>query len=389
MKYYLIAGEASGDLHASHLMRSIRREDPAAEFRFFGGDNMSSVGGECVRHYRELAYMGFLPVILHLPTILRNMRLCKRDIVSWRPDVVIPVDYAGFNLNICKFLTSYRRKHSTPLPHTYYYISPKIWAWKEWRIKSFRRDVEEMFCILPFEKEFFEHKHGYPVHYVGNPTADEVRAFKATYHEPYSAFCHANGLDPTRPLVAILAGSRMQEIAANLPSMLAAATDSRYQYVVAGAPSIDKAVYDPYLRDGRTKLVMGQTYALLSHATAAMVTSGTATLETALFNVPQVVCYHTPLPRLYRWAFRHIISCRYISLVNLIADSEVVPELFADRFSVDSIRAELAHILPGGDGRRAMLDGYAIVRERLGDTSAPDNAAREIVSLLSERHDRR
>ena len=382
MKYYLIAGEASGDLHASHLMRSIKRIDPDAMFRFFGGDNMSSAGGDCVRHYRELAYMGFLPVLLHLPTILRNIRLCKRDIVSWQPDVVIPVDYAGFNLNICKFLTSYRRKHDRRRPHTFYYISPKIWAWKEWRIKDFRRDVEEMFCILPFEKEFFEQKHHYPVHYVGNPTADEVRAFKATYTETFSDFCRSNGLDDSRPVIAILAGSRMQEIENNLPPMLSAATDSRYQYVVAGAPSIDRTVYEPYLRGSGASLVMGQTYALLSHSTAAMVTSGTATLETAIFNVPQVVCYHTILPRLYRLAFNLVIKCRYISLVNLIAGSEVVQELFADRFSVANIREALSDILPGGKGRAAMLEGYRTVMERLGDTSAPDNAASEIVSLL-------
>lgn len=376
MKYYLIVGEASGDLHASHLMRALRQHDPQAAFRFFGGDLMTAVGGTRVRHYRDLAYMGFVPVLLHLPTIFRNMAFCKRDIVEWQPDVVILVDYPGFNLGIAKYV----RAH-TQIP-VYYYISPKIWAWKEWRIKDFRRDVEEMFCILPFEKEFFEQKHHYPVHYVGNPTADEVRAFKATYTETFSDFCRSNGLDDSRPVIAILAGSRMQEIENNLPPMLSAATDSRYQYVVAGAPSIDRTVYEPYLRGSGASLVMGQTYALLSHSTAAMVTSGTATLETALFNVPQVVCYHTILPRLYRLAFNLVIKCRYISLVNLIAGSEVVQELFADRFSVANIREALSDILPGGKGRAAMLEGYRTVMERLGDTSAPDNAASEIVSLL-------
>ena len=370
MKYYLIVGEASGDLHASHLMKSLQREDPEAQFRFFGGDLMTAVGGTRVKHYKELAYMGFIPVLLHLPTIFRNMRLCKRDITEWQPDVVILVDYPGFNLNIAKFV-----KSRTSIP-VYYYISPKIWAWKEYRIKNIKRDVDELFSILPFEVPFFEQKHHYPIHYVGNPTADEVRSF-----------LEEGDIQPAqgenKPIIALLAGSRKQEIKDNLPAMLEAVKAfPNYRCVVAGAPSIEDAYYEMFIKDSDVEIVHNETYDLLSRSTAALVTSGTATLETALFNVPQVVCYKTPVPHLIRFAFNHIIKCKYISLVNLIADKEVVQELLADRFSVKTIREELARILPGQPGREQMLRGYQQIRIALGETSAPDNAARMMVRLL-------
>ena len=233
MRYYLIVGEASGDLHASHLMRSLQAVDPAAEFRFFGGDLMTAVGGTRVKHFKELAYMGFIPVLLHLRTIFRNMAFCKKDIVEWAPDVVILVDYPGFNLNIAKFL-----KSKTHIP-VYYYISPKIWAWKEYRIKNIKRDVDELFSILPFEVNFFERKHRYPIHYVGNPTADEVRGFLSTYNQGFEQFCKANILQADKPILALLAGSRRQEIKDNLPAMMqVAARFPQYQAVLAGAPSI-------------------------------------------------------------------------------------------------------------------------------------------------------
>lgn len=377
MKYYLIVGEASGDLHASRLMLSLKKEDPHAEFRFFGGDLMSAVGGTRVRHYRELAYMGFVPVLLHLRTILGNMKMCKRDIVEWSPDVVILVDYPGFNLDIAKYV----RAH-THIP-VYYYISPKIWAWKEWRIKSIRRDVSEMFSILPFEVDFYEDKHNYPIHYVGNPTAEEVAEFKESHGETFEEFCRDNALD-TRPIIALLAGSRRQEVKDNLPAMIEAASAfaDRYQLVLAKAPSLDDDYYAPFLEGKDVKAVGGKTYDLLAHSTAALVTSGTATLETALFGVPQTVCYKTPVPRLIRFAFNHVIKVPFISLVNLIAGREVVSELFAERFTVSQIREDLRSVLPGGSRREAMLDGYAAVAERLGHTSAPDNAAREMVKLL-------
>ena len=377
MKYYLIVGEASGDLHASRLMLSLKKEDPHAEFRFFGGDLMSAVGGTRVRHYRELAYMGFVPVLLHLRTILGNMKMCKRDIVEWSPDVVILVDYPGFNLGIAKYVRAHTR-----IP-VYYYISPKIWAWKEWRIKSIRRDVSEMFSILPFAVDFYEDKHNYPIHYVGNPTAEEVAEFKESHGETFDEFCRDNALD-TRPIIALLAGSRRQEVKDNLPAMIEAASAfaDRYQLVLAKAPSLDDDYYAPFLEGKDVRAVGGKTYDLLAHSTAALVTSGTATLETALFGVPQTVCYKTPVPRLIRFAFNHVIKVPFISLVNLIAGREVVSELFAERFTVSQIREDLRSVLPGGSRREAMLDGYAAVAERLGHTSAPDNAAREMVKLL-------
>lgn len=382
MKYYLIVGEASGDLHASYLMSSLKKIDSKAEFRFFGGDLMSAVGGTRVRHYKELAYMGFVPVLLHLRTIFRNMAMCKKDIVAWSPDVVILVDYPGFNLKIAKFVHA-----KTRIP-VYYYISPKIWAWKEWRIKSIKRDVDEMFSILPFEVSFYERKHQYPIHYVGNPTVEEVQHFKNGYHESASDFCLRNGLSIDKPIIALLAGSRKQEIKDNLPAMIEACRPfvDRYQLVLAGAPAISDEYYSQIMcrcaTDIPVRRVDNETYALLSHAVAALVTSGTATLETALFDVLQVVCYKTPVPHLIRFAFNHVIQCRYISLVNLIADREIVPELFADRFSVAQIRRELTAILPNGTARESMLADYREVHRRLGDDIAPDNAAALMTRLL-------
>ena len=377
MRYYLIVGEASGDLHASHLMRSLQAVDPAAEFRFFGGDLMTAVGGTRVKHFKELAYMGFIPVLLHLHTIFRNMAFCKKDIVEWAPDVVILVDYPGFNLNIAKFV-----KSKTRIP-VYYYISPKIWAWKEYRIKTIKRDVDELFSILPFEVDFFDKKHHYPIHYVGNPTADEVRSFLSTYNEGFEQFCKANALQADKPILALLAGSRRQEIKDNLPAMMqVAARFPQYQAVLAGAPSIADEYYEGFIRGSQVRLVKNQTYPLLAHSTAALVTSGTATLETALFNVPQVVCYKTPVPRLIRFAFNHIIKVEYISLVNLIMNKEVVSELFADRFTIDNIAHCLQTLLPGGEARQEMLNNYALLQKVLGDDVAPDNAAKLMYGML-------
>lgn len=377
MKYYLIVGEASGDLHASRLMRSLKKYDELAEFRFFGGDLMAAEGGTRVKHYKELAYMGFVPVLLHLGTIFSNMKRCKEDIVAWKPDVVILVDYPGFNLNIAKFL-----KKNTLIP-VYYYISPKIWAWKEWRIKSIKRDVSEMFSILPFEVPFYEQKHKYPVHYVGNPTAQEVAEFIAGYHQTHEEFCRENNLDSRKPIVALLAGSRLQEIKDNLPAMIEVAERFEdYQMVLAGAPSIEDEYYDKFLEGTPVRVVKNKTYQLLSHTTAALVTSGTATLETALFNVPQVVCYETPLPKLIRFAFNHVLKVDYISLVNLVANKEVVPEMFADKFTIDGIANELYKIMPGQPARERMLAEYQEVVRELGNKVAPDEAASIMVDLL-------
>ena len=287
MKYYLIAGEASGDLHAAGLMHALKAEDSGAEFRFFGGDRMAAAGGTMVRHYRELAYMGFVPVLLHLRTIIANMRLCREDIVAWQPDVLILVDYPGFNLDIARYV--HARTH---IP-VYYYISPKIWAWKEYRIRNIRRDVDEMFSILPFEVDFYERRHHYPIHYVGNPTVDEIADFRSRYDGTAADFLRHNGLQPDKPVIALLAGSRKQEIKDNLLKMAEAASAfADCQAVVAGAPGLSPDLYRRCLGGRDVPVVFGQTYQLLAHARAALVTSGTATLETALMGVPQVVCYY-------------------------------------------------------------------------------------------------
>ena len=362
MKYYLIVGEASGDLHASNLMRALQHEDPQAEFRFFGGDLMKAVGGTCVKHYRELAYMGFIPVLLHLRTIFRNMDYCKKDVEAWQPDVLILVDYPGFNLKIAEYI-----KQHTRIP-VYYYISPKIWAWKEYRIKNIKRDVDELFSILPFEVDFFK-KHQYPVHYVGNPCVDAVDDFRKNGQETFSEFIAANGLE-NRPIIALLAGSRRQEIKDNLSRMIEAARSfPQYQFVVAGAPGIEPDFYKQYI-DSSTKIVFGQTYRLLQQAEAALVTSGTATLETALFRVPQVVCYYTAAGKLVSFLRRHILKVKYISLVNLIADCEVVTELVADGMTVANIKKELAKIEPGGSGRSLKLSEYDRLIAILGEHGA-------------------
>lgn len=378
MRYYLIVGEASADLHASNLMKSLQAQDNTAEFRFFGGDLMKSVGGTCVKHYKELAYMGFVPVLFHIRTILRNMKLCKQDIVSWHPDVVILVDYPGFNFDIAAYL----RKNTT-IP-VFYYISPKIWAWKEYRIKNIKRDVDEMFSILPFEIDFFK-KHNYPIHYVGNPSVDAVDAFQKKYSDTRTAFLNKNKLED-KPIIALLAGSRKQEIADNLPKMIEAASGfSNFQLVVAGAPSIHSDYYAKYLKDKNVNIVYGQTFDLLSHAAAALVTSGTATLETALFKVPQVVCYDMVLSRLMSFLRKFLLKVKYISLVNLISNEEVVKELVANDMRVTLIKKELASILPGGDKRQFMLDGYQRMIEILGSPGASDHAAEAMIRCLQNR----
>lgn len=379
MKYYLIAGEASGDLHASNLMRTLKARDEKAEFRFFGGDLMQAVGGTLVKHYRELAYMGFVQVALHAGTIMRGMKQCKEDILAWAPDVVILVDYPGFNLSIAKYV-----KTHTQIP-VYYYISPKIWAWKEYRIKDIRRYVDEMFSILPFEVPYFA-GHNYPIHYVGNPCVDAVAEFKAQYAESREAFCARHGLNPQLPIVALLAGSRKQEIKDNLPIMLAATKHFKgFQWVIAGAPGIEEEMYRGFGIQG-TKIVFAETYPLLAHSYAAMVTSGTATLETALFRVPQVVCYYMKFGKVVSWLRGLVLKVKHISLVNLVANFTVVRELVADGMNERELKEELDQLLLEDFYRNRMLKEYdEMVLRPLGEAGASEHAAEKMVQLLRKK----
>lgn len=373
MKYYLIAGEASGDLHASNLMKALKREDPDAEFRFFGGDLMAACGGTLVKHYRDMAYMGFIPVLMNLDKVLANMRLCKQDIAATRPDVVILVDYPGFNLKIAKYV-----KTRLNLP-VYYYISPKIWAWKEWRVKSIRRYVDRLYSILPFEVDFYA-RHRYAVEYVGNPTVDEL-AVRPRADETFDDFTTECGLE-RKPIIALLAGSRVSEIKNNLPMMIEAAESfPDCQLVVAGAPGISPDLYTPYVQGHRVKVVQGKTYRLLQQSRVALVTSGTATLETALLRVPQVVCYWVGGGKLFYKTFEKILQVPYVSLVNLIADAPVVSELLGYRATAENLRRELAALFDE-ENRARMLAGYDLVARRLGAPGAPENAARSMVSAL-------
>lgn len=376
MKYYLVVGEASGDMHAANLMKSLKEVDENAEFRFFGGDLMQAEGGHLVKHYKEMAFMGFIPVLLNLRTIFKNMKMCREDIAGWGPDVVILIDYPGFNLKIAKYV-----KTQLQLP-VYYYISPKIWAWKTYRIKDIRKYVDRMFSILPFEVDFYQ-SHHYPIDYVGSPTVDAI-AKREKADESIDAFQTTNGL-AKQPIIAILPGSRKQEIKDNLPDMLAVTSGfPDYQTVIAGAPGIDPAYYRKYTGKISVKIVFNQTYRLLQQAQAALVTSGTATLETSLFRVPQIVCYKTPVKHLVSFVFESFFHIKYISLVNLIADKTIVRELFARYFSIPSIREELDRILNDRVYRQTMLDGYDQVIEILGKPGASRRTATLMYDYLQQ-----
>ena len=333
MKYYIVSGEASGDLHASNLMKSLKQIDKEADFRFFGGDLMQSVGGFLVKHYRELAYMGIIPVLLNIKTILKNLNYCKNDIIKYKPDILILVDYPGFNLKIAGFI-----KKQTKIP-VYYYISPKIWAWKTWRIKAIKKSVDHMLCIFPFEVPFYK-KQSFPVVYVGNPTVDAIATEKDIV-QTFEDFTHRNKLSG-KPVITLLPGSRKQEIKNNLPSMLAAAsTFPDFQLVIGGAPGIQSGFYQSLLKNYEAAIIFEQTYSLLKQSKAAIVTSGTATLETALLGIPQVVCYKMPFKHLSGLVWKFFFKVKYISLVNLIIDRPLVRELFNEKFSTANIRREL------------------------------------------------
>ncbi|MCQ2225726.1 MAG: lipid-A-disaccharide synthase [Paludibacteraceae bacterium] len=375
MKYFLIAGEASGDLHASNLMASIKKNDPQAEFCFLGGDLMAAQGGEIVRHYKDMAFMGFIPVLMHARTVLRNIKQCKQSILAYKPDALILIDYPSFNLKMAQFV-----KENLPGTPVYYYISPKLWAWKEYRLKSIRKYVDRVFSILPFEVKWFADR-GYTVDYVGNPSVDSVEG-RACKGESREVFASRNALDE-RPIMALLAGSRMQEIKSSLPIMLEAASQYKaYQLVVAGAPSIEKSVYNQLLQSYDAKVVYNETYELLQQSELAVVTSGTATLETALLRVPQVVVYKMSGGWLLHRFLELFIRVPYISLVNLIADKWLVKELVIEDFTVKKVREEIDRLLTQ-EYHDEVMKGYDELIELLGHGSASDKAAETIVRLLS------
>lgn len=366
MKYYIIAGEASGDLHASNLMKALKEEDPDADFRFWGGDLMQAQGGTMVKHYRELAFMGFAEVIMNLRTIFSNIKLCKTDINEYKPDVIIYIDYPGFNMRIAEWAKKQGYRN-------HYYISPQIWAWKENRIKKIKRDVDHMYVILPFEKQFYEQKHNFPVEFVGHPLLDAIQNRQVP---PPEAFRKEHHLD-NKPIIALLPGSRKQEIEKMLSIMLSVTDHFKdYQFVIAGAPSQDKEFYQEFTNRKNVSLIMNKTYDILSLAHAALVTSGTATLETALFKVPEVVCYKGSYVS-YHIAKR-IINLDYISLVNLIMDREVVKELIQSELNTENLKKELSKILQD-EKREEIFREYHELEQKLGGAGASKNTAKLII----------
>ncbi len=375
MKYYIIAGEASGDLHASNLIKALKQEDPAAEVRGWGGDLMREAGADIVRHYKDTAIMGFVNVVRKLGTIRDNIRLCCSDIREWHPDVVILVDYAGFNLRIARFAKSIGLK-------VFYYISPKLWAWNTGRVKKIKKYVDRMFTIFPFETEFYR-QYGYSVQYGGNPLVDAIceRPFQ---QETFQDFIRSFGL-PDKPIVALLAGSRKQELKYVLPTMLKMVSHfPDYQFIIAGAPSMTDADYAPYLHGTDLRIIYGATYRLVSQSAAALVTSGTATLETALLRTPQVVCYNMEFPRLSHWMFKTFVKVKYISLVNLIFGGELVKELMLEQLTEENLLHELSRLLCSERYREKMLRGYDEVILRMGESGASRRFARMMVETLRQ-----
>ena len=370
MKYYIIAGEASGDLHASNLMKEINLLDKNAEFRCWGGDLMKNEGAQLVKHYKELAFMGFIEVLQNIRTIKKNFKLCETDLLNYHPDILILVDYPGFNLRIAKFAHEHNIK-------TYYYISPKVWAWKKSRAWKIKKYIDKMFVIFPFEQDFYK-QYDYKVHYVGNPLVDEIVKKKANLPEK-DEFLTRNQLSE-KPIIALLAGSRKQEIKHILPEMLKMVNQyPGYQFVIAGAPSFTDENYAHYIEGLDIKVIFNQTYDLLKHAHAAIVTSGTATLETALFNIPQVVVYK--MVQLQYDIGKFFIKVKFFSLVNIIMDKEIVKELLQNDLEI-KIKTELDRILNDDSYRKLMLENYKLLHDKLGETGASKRTAEQIVMDL-------
>jgi lipid-A-disaccharide synthase len=370
MKYYIIAGEASGDLHGSNLMKELLKNDANAEIRFWGGDLMQEVGGTLVKHYKELAFMGFAEVVMNLKTILNNISFCKKDISQFNPDAIIFIDYPGFNMRIAKWA---KQKGYA----THYYISPQIWAWKENRIKAIKRDFDYLYVILPFEKDFYENKHHFPVQFVGHPLIDAISDRQKT---SYTQFCNEFNIDNNKPVIALLPGSRKQEISKKLPIMLSIVDDfPEYQFVVAGAPSQDEHFYSSFIGSKNVMLIQNQTYKILDVAYAALVTSGTATLETALFKVPEVVCYKGS--EISYQIAKRIITLKYISLVNLIMNEEVVTELIQNEFNSKRLKEELSKLLDENN-RVKIFEKYNLLEQKLGGKGASKKTASLIISNI-------
>lgn len=360
MKYYLIAGEASGDLHASNLMKELKKLDINAEFRCWGGDKMQAAGGTIIKHYRELAFMGFTEVLMNIRTIFANIDFCKKDIVEWKPDTVIFVDYPGFNLRIAPFVKSIGIK-------SIWYISPQVWAWKSSRVNKLKACVDKMLVILPFEKEFYK-KWNYEVEYVGHPLLDSLTPISIIKEE--------------EKIIALLPGSRKQEISAMLPEMLNVVEKfPSYKFVIAGAPSVDENFYKQFITGKNVSILFGETYSLLEKASAALVTSGTATLETALYGVPEVVCYKGSgiSFQIAKW----LIKVKYISLVNLIMDKEAVKELIQEEMNAANIEKELKSLLENKQRIEEMKRDFVLLKEKLGNSGASSRAAKSIYELTA------
>jgi lipid-A-disaccharide synthase len=374
MKYYLVAGEASGDLHGSNLMKELKLADPNAEFRFFGGDLMQAVGGDLVKHYREMAFMGIVDVVLNMKSINRNMKFCKTDILQFNPDVLILIDYPGFNLRIAEFAKQNNIK-------VFYYISPKIWAWKEYRVKKIKRVIDRMFTIFPFETEFYR-KHNFEVDYVGNPTLDSIAEFRSKALSR-KEFFEKNGLD-NRPVVALLAGSRVHEIKYLLPLMLEMAEQfTGFQFIIAGVNSINPEVYNKIIQNKPVKLIFGQTYDILNNAHTALVASGTATLETALFDVPQTVIYKMEGGWLVDVIFRNfVLKPIAASLPSIIVNKVIIKEFIQMKMTFANVKTEMEKLLFDENYRKQILADYQRLKEILGETGSSKRAAQKMVELL-------
>ena len=374
MKYYFIAGEASGDLHASNLVKSLKYEDPAFIGRGFGGDLMQKQGMSLVKHYRDMAYMGFIPVLLHLSDIKKNFQLCENDLLKFHPDVLILIDYPGFNLRMAKFAHNHNIR-------VFYYISPKIWAWKTYRIKKIKAFVDEMFTILPFETEFYK-KYNYPVHYVGNPTLDEIK--ETLTNKTFKQFTDENQL-PDKPIIALLPGSRLQEIHTLLPKMLKAASSfTDYQIVITAAPNIENEEYNKFIKDYKVTLVYNKTYEVLNQSKIAFLASGTVSLEAAIIGCPQIVCYTMAGGRPFSFLARRILKIKWVSLVNLILNHESVKELLQEDFTVKNLHNEAKKILREKEYREKIITDYRELKNQLGKSGSAKNAAGIMINMLNK-----